>query len=246
MANEPTSTILALDLDEREQAFQLLEHLGTSIRWVKIGLRLFTRYGPEIIEECAHQGYAIFLDLKLHDIPRTVATAVESLAAYPIDMLTLHACGGAEMLRQACAARGRYAPSLKLLGATVLTSMDTADLASIGIRDTAQQQSLRLARLAIQSGCDGLVCSAQELSCLRKELGPASILVTPGIRPAQADTREQKRIATPAEAMRRGATYIVVGRPILEAEDPLLATQKILEQVRTKGAKKRKELYDES
>lgn len=211
--------ILALDLPEREQALACLDELGDTLRWVKIGLQLFTRYGPQFVEEVAGRGYRVFLDLKLHDIPNTVAKAVESIAALPVELLTLHGCGGSEMLRWAVAARDEEAPQLRLLAVTVLTSMDAEGLAETGVAVTPAEQVERLARLSLAAGVDGLVCSPLELPLLRSAFGQEPLLVTPGIRPADAATNEQKRIMTPADAMRAGTSYMVVGRPVLSAPD---------------------------
>ena len=227
----PPELILALDVKERDQGLRLLKRLGKSVRWVKIGLGLFTQYGPAIIEEVAGLGYRIFLDLKLHDIPPTVAAAIESLSPYPIELLTLHAAGGEEMLQSAVAARDQCAQKTKLLGVTVLTSLDVAALATIGVHGTPAAHVTRLATLALHSRLDGLVCSAQELRTLRARFGPAPLLVTPGIRPSGALTHEQKRTATPAEATRDGATHIVVGRPILSAPDPIRAVDSIVNEM---------------
>ncbi len=231
---EPCDLILALDLKTRAHAIELLKRLGDNVCWVKIGLQMFTRYGPDIVKEIADQGYQIFLDLKLHDIPNTVANAIESLSAYPIGLLTLHCFGGAEMMQWAREARDRSNKDMKLLGVTVLTSMDRFSLAAIGIQDPLQDQVLRLARLAIEDGqLEGLVCSPQEVEILRAEIGSSPLLVTPGIRPVGSSVDEQKRIATPAEAVRRGATHIVVGRPILEAEDPARVARAILKEIQS-------------
>lgn len=223
--------ILALDLPDEEQALQMLDRIGGELHWVKIGLQLFTRYGPRMVEQVAERGYKVFLDLKLHDIPNTVASAVTSLAHLPIDLLTLHTCGGSEMMRAAEAARAKQRPSMTLLGVTVLTSMDGAALAEVGVSGSPADQVVRLARLASQSGVGGLVCSPLELPVLRSELGPNPIIVTPGVRPKGADANDQKRIMTPADAAHAGASYIVVGRPIYKADDPAAATRAIIEEL---------------
>lgn len=205
----------------------MLDRLGSDLRWVKIGLQLFTRHGPQFVERVAARGYRIFLDLKLHDIPNTVASAVESLSHLPVDLLTIHASGGAEMCRAAEEARSRYKPDLRLLGVTVLTSLDAGGLHETGVADSPEVQVLRLARLATTAGVGGLVCSPLELPTLRRELGPMPVLVTPGIRPSGAAADEQKRVLTPAEAARTGASFIVVGRPILKAADPAAAARAV-------------------
>jgi orotidine-5'-phosphate decarboxylase len=225
--NAPCQLILALDLETREEALALLDRLGGSLQWVKIGLQLFTAYGPSFVHEVADRGYHIFLDLKLHDIPNTVAKAVQSIAALPVDLLTLHASGGSEMLEWANRARADHAPKLNLLAVTVLTSMDDAQLRSLHIQSTAEEQVLHLADLTLQAGIQGLVCSSLELAPLRARFGPSPIIVTPGIRPAGSAADEQKRIMTPAAAAAAGSSFIVVGRPILKAADPAAAAQAI-------------------
>ncbi|MCC5789471.1 MAG: orotidine-5'-phosphate decarboxylase [Opitutales bacterium] len=222
-----TELILALDVEDRETALRTLEPLQGDLPWVKIGLQLFTRYGPSLVEEIADKGFQVFLDLKLHDIPNTVAKAVASLARLPIGMLTLHTSGGFEMMQAAAKEAGEKATGLKLLGVTVLTSMDAPGLLEVGVEDKPEAQVLRLARLAREAGLPGLVSSPLELPLLRQELGQDMILVTPGIRPSSAALDEQKRVATPSSAARDGASYIVVGRPILRADDPVAAVRSI-------------------
>jgi orotidine-5'-phosphate decarboxylase len=219
--------ILALDLPDRAAAAPLLRQLQGSLRWVKVGLQMFTAYGPDYIREVADHGYDIFLDLKLHDIPNTVAKAVESLAPLPIKMLTLHTAGGAEMMAAARTAQQAANPDLLLLGVTVLTSMDDAALAAIGVPTTAPVQVNRLAHLAVASGLRGLVCSPLEVATLRAALPAGTALVTPGIRPGGLATGDQKRVLGPADAARAGSTHIVVGRPILAAPDPAAAARAI-------------------
>lgn len=228
----PCELILALDVPTREAAAPMLRQLRGSLRWVKIGLQMFTAHGPDYVRAVADEGFNIFLDLKLHDIPHTVAKAVESLAVLPIGMLTLHAAGGREMLRSALQAQQQSKPDLLLLGVTVLTSMDATGLGEIGVGGAAEAQVTRLGRLAIAAGLNGLVCSPLEVPLLRTQL-PASVkLVTPGIRPAgESGGDDQKRVMTPAEAARAGSSYIVVGRPILKAPDPAAAARVILAEL---------------
>jgi len=221
------SLILALDLDTREKALHMLDRLGGSLEWVKVGLQLFTAYGPDLVREIAERGYRVFLDLKLHDIPNTVAKSVQSISKLPVDLLTLHASGGAEMLEWAERARADYAPELKLLAVTVLTSMDAAQLRSLNVNADPEAQVPHLAGLSIQAGIPGLVCSPLELPLLRARFGEDPIIVTPGIRPKGSASDEQKRIMTPYEAATAGADYIVVGRPILKAEDPAAAAEAV-------------------
>ncbi len=225
--------ILALDVSTREDAAPILRQLRGSLRWVKIGLQMFTAYGPDYVRAVADEGFNIFLDLKFHDIPNTVAKAVESLAPLPIGMLTLHTAGGREMMSYAAKAQQATKPDLLLLGVTVLTSMDSTGLGEIGVSPAEPAaQVARLGRLATDAGLRGLVCSPLEVSLLRSQL-PASVqLVTPGIRPAgEAGGDDQKRIMTPAEAARAGSSYIVVGRPILKAKDPAAAARALLAEL---------------
>ncbi len=221
--------ILALDVPTREAGAPILRQLRGQLRWVKIGLQLFTAYGPDYVREVAAQGFNVFLDLKLHDIPNTVAKAVESLAPLPIQMLSLHTAGGAEMMRAARAAQQKHNSNLLLLGVTVLTSMDSSGLQEIGVAAPAADQVARLGRLAADAGLRGLVCSPLEVALLRRQLPADMQLITPGIRPAsEPSSDDQKRVMAPAEAARAGSSYIVVGRPILQAADPAAAARAIL------------------
>ena len=232
----PCDLILALDVPTREEAAPLLRQLRGELRWVKIGLQMFTAYGPDYVKAVADEGFNIFLDLKLHDIPNTVAKAVESLAPLPIGMLTLHTSGGREMMSYARKAQLASKPDLLLLGVTVLTSMDATGLSELGISVSPESQVSRLGHLAVDAGLTGLVCSPLEVGMLRKHLPAGIQLVTPGIRPVgpphaggpSAISDDQKRIMTPADAARAGSSYIVVGRPILKAKDPVAATRAIL------------------
>jgi orotidine-5'-phosphate decarboxylase len=224
--------ILALDVPTREAAAPILRQLRGQLRWVKIGLQMFTAYGPDYVREVAGLGFNVFLDLKLHDIPNTVAKAVESLAPLPIHMLTLHCAGGSEMMRAALAAQQKHNPQLLLLGVTVLTSMDSPGLQEIGVTAPSAEQVTRLGQLAATAGLRGLVCSPLEVALLRQQLPAAMQLITPGIRPAhEAGTDDQKRVMTPANAAQAGSSYIVVGRPILQAADPAAAARAILAEL---------------
>ena len=224
--------ILALDVPTREEAAPILRQLSGHLRWVKIGLQMFTSYGPNYVREVADLGFNVFLDLKLHDIPNTVAKAVESLAPLPIQMLTLHTAGGGEMMRAARAAQQKHNPTLLLLGVTVLTSMDSAGLNEIGVSAASADQVARLGQLAAASGLRGLVCSPLEVAMLRQKLPTDMQLITPGIRPAgETGGDDQKRVMTPTDAARAGSSYIVVGRPILKAADPAAAARAILTEL---------------
>jgi len=231
----PCDLILALDVPTREQAAPILRQLRGNLRWVKIGLQMFTAYGPDYVKSIADDGFNIFLDLKLHDIPNTVAKAIESLAPLPIGMLTLHTGGGREMMTAAKEAQQATKPDLLLLGVTVLTSFDAIGLREVGVNDTPDAQVARLAHLAVDSGLRGLVCSPLEVAALRRQLvlNTDVKLITPGIRPANDPTSDdQKRVLSPAEAAAAGASYIVVGRPILKAKDPAAAARAILAELK--------------
>ncbi|MGD1032310.1 MAG: orotidine-5'-phosphate decarboxylase [Opitutaceae bacterium] len=226
----PCQLILALDLPNREAADAVLAELRGTVKWVKIGLQMFAAHGPDYVRSVAAGGFSVFLDLKLHDIPNTVARAVESLNSLPIGMLTVHAGGGREML----AAAGQAARAdLLVLGVTVLTSMDGPGLAETGVAEDPAAQAARLAKLAVSAGLRGLVCSPLEVPLFRAQLPARVKLVTPGIRPAgKPGADDQKRVMTPAEAALAGADYIVVGRPILMAKDRAAAAAAILHDLR--------------
>ena len=215
--------ILALDMETREEALEILDHLGDSIEWVKIGLQLFTAYGPDFVREIAERNYRIFLDLKLHDIPNTVAKAVQSIAQLPVELLTLHAAGGPEMIEWANQVRLEHSQQLRLLAVTVLTSMSSEQLQALNVKVSAEEQVLHLAKKSLEAGAQGLVCSPLELPALRDQFGSDPLIVTPGIRPQGSDINEQKRVMTPSAAAQAGSNYIVVGRPILKANNPALA-----------------------
>ncbi len=223
--------IVALDVPTAAQARELARQLSGICRWVKVGLELYLVAGAAIVEELASQGFSVFLDLKFHDIPNTVAGAVRSASSMGASLLTVHAAGGPAMLAAAAEAAAAQANSPRLLAVTVLTSMDAAQLAAIGVDASPADQVLRLARMARNSGIDGLVCSAEEIRVLRQELGPAMQLVIPGIRPVGSEVGDQKRISTPADAIRAGANALVVGRPITKASNPAQAAEAILKEI---------------
>ncbi len=219
--------ILALDIEEREDALALLAQAGPELKWAKIGLQMFTKYGPDYVRQIADLGKNVFLDLKLHDIPNTVAKAIESVGKLPIQMLTIHTCGGKEMMQWAIEAQENVNPDLQLLGVTVLTSMDQTSLDLLGIQQTPAERVRHLAGLAKDAGMSGLVCSTHEVQTIREAHGEHFSLVTPGVRPTGSAAGDQKRIMTPAQARAVGSNYIVVGRPIYGAEDPAAAVAAI-------------------
>jgi orotidine-5'-phosphate decarboxylase len=227
--------IIALDVKNKAEALALVAKLPRA-RMFKVGLELFTAEGPALLGELRAAGKQLFLDLKLHDIPSTVAQAVRSGARYGVQLMTLHASGGAEMMARAAEAAAETAakesvPRPKLLGVTVLTSLKDEELRQIGFADGAAAQVLRLAKLAKSAGLDGVVSSAQEITVIRRETGSGFLIVTPGIRPAWAAAGDQKRIMTPAEAIRLGADYLVIGRPITQAPSPQEAFDKVLDEI---------------
>ena len=229
--NAKDRLIVALDVPSAAQATELAAQLRGTCRWVKVGLELYLAAGTAMVEELTAQGFSLFLDLKFHDIPNTVAGAVRSAASMGASLLTIHAAGGPAMLRAAAEAAAATKNAPQLLAVTVLTSMDKEQLAAIGIETSAADQVLRLARMAIESDIRGLVCSPEEVALLRRELGSEQRLVVPGIRPAGAAAGDQKRIATPADAIRAGANQLVVGRPVTQAADPAKAAQAILDEI---------------
>lgn len=231
MSKRDCKLILALDLPDRESALKILDGLRGKLEWVKIGLQMYLKYGADFVREVSGMGFKIFLDLKLFDIPNTVASAVESVSALPVSMLTIHASGGREMMRRAVESAAERNPELLILGVTVLTSFDADSLAETGVELEPEWQVEKLAKLAVDSGLKGLVCSPLEIEGLRSILPEDTVLVTPGIRPSGSSVDEQKRIMTPADAARAGSDFIVVGRPILKAENPAFAVSKILEEI---------------
>jgi orotidine-5'-phosphate decarboxylase len=224
--------IVALDVASTPEAIAAVDSLPKEVGWYKIGLELFSAEGPAVVQAVKSRGKSVFLDLKLHDIPRTVERAVRAAAHHGADMLTVHASGGRAMLKAAAeAARtcGRTAP--KIIAVTALTSLDQQDLRDLGVGRGLPEHVTALAELALQSGIAGLVCSPQEVENLRSRFGPQPLLVTPGIRPAGGEAGDQKRIATPAAAVRAGANFLVVGRPVLEAPDPAAAARAVLREM---------------
>ncbi|MEX2449729.1 MAG: orotidine-5'-phosphate decarboxylase [Rhodospirillales bacterium] len=230
--------LVALDTDDVKRARALARDLKGLVGGVKLGKEFFTANGPQGVKKVAAAGLPVFLDLKFHDIPNTVAQAVRSATALAPFMVNVHAAGGEAMLRAAAKAARAAARLFKVkrplvLGVTVLTSLSENDLAATGVAaDTVLAQVLRLARLTKDCGLDGVVCSAREVAALRETMGPTFKLVVPGIRPAWASADDQKRIVTPAEAVTRGADYLVIGRPITGANDPVAAAQRIVAEIK--------------
>lgn len=218
--NDP-EIIVALDYPDPDSAMALVAQLDPALCRLKVGKQLFTAAGPQFVERLVRAGYPVFLDLKFHDIPTTVALACQAAARLGVWMMNVHALGGGSMLRAAREALGDASDRPRLIAVTLLTSMGGQDMAQIGLAGTPQEAVLRLARLAQASGLDGVVCSAQEAAMLRQALGRDFCLVTPGIRPLTAAPGDQQRVMTPAAALAAGSDYLVVGRPITQAADPL-------------------------
>jgi orotidine-5'-phosphate decarboxylase len=223
---------VALDCQTQNEADQLVSKLSSEQVGLKVGKELFTSIGPEWVRKQVEQGFSVFLDLKFHDIPNTVAKAVTSAAKIGVDIVNVHASGGSEMMKAAKDALEPFDNPPLLIAVTVLTSMSDADLADIGIQMPAEQQVLNLAKLAHKAGLDGVVCSAQEARMLKSALGESFKLVTPGIRPANSATDDQKRVMTPKEAVLAGVDYMVIGRPITRSENPTETVAEILASIR--------------
>jgi len=223
--------IVALDVSTAAAARKIVAAVGDSALTYKVGMQLFTREGPSIVRELVDSGRRVFLDLKYHDIPNTVAAAVREAAQLDVSMLTVHASGGGKMLQAAVDAAQAAKPDLMVLAVTVLTSLDDIELGKIGLRGGVMEHVLRLAALATSNGCKGVVASAQEAAALREEFGRDLVIVTPGVRLAGTGHGDQARVVTPAEAVAAGASHIVVGRPITEASDPGAEARAILGQI---------------
>jgi orotidine-5'-phosphate decarboxylase len=223
--------LIALDYPEAAPALALVERLDPSLCRLKVGKELFTATGPALVEQFMQRGFDVFLDLKFHDIPNTTAHACAAAARLGVWMVNVHALGGRRMLEAAANAVANSAHQPKLIAVTMLTSMAQADLADIGLNATPAEMVSRLAQLAKDSGLDGVVCSAQEARLLRAQCGADFCLVTPGIRPALASLDDQSRVMTPREALAAGSHYLVIGRPITQAADPLLALQAIAREI---------------
>jgi orotidine-5'-phosphate decarboxylase len=223
--------IVALDVSDAKSALKLVDQLAPTCHWFKVGLELFVAEGPAILEPLVARGLSIFLDLKFHDIPNTVAGAVRSAAGLGVRMINVHASGGPAMLAAAKAALAGVLDPPQLLAVTVLTSMDQAQVTAAGLDRSPAEQVELLARMCLNAGIHDFVCSPQEVATVRALTGPEGVLVIPGIRPAGGEIGDQRRIATPADALRAGASYLVVGRPITQAADPEKAANAILQEM---------------
>ncbi|MCR5413718.1 MAG: orotidine-5'-phosphate decarboxylase [Kiritimatiellae bacterium] len=225
--------IVALDVQSREEAVARVKTIGDAVGFYKIGLELFTAEGPDVVKAVKDLGKKVFLDLKFHDIPRTVERSVRSGGKLGVDLMTIHSVGGKAMIKAAADAAAEFGASgPMILAVTVLTSLDRTDLEDIGIKGREPaDQVLAMASFATANGAHGLVCSPKEVGALSKALPAGTLFVTPGVRPAGAAAGDQKRVATPADAVRDGATHLVVGRPVLAAEDPAAAARAILAEM---------------
>jgi len=223
--------IVALDVPSAKEMEEALNRLPETIEWYKVGLELFCAEGPAVLDPLKKRNKKIFLDLKLHDIPQTVANAVKTAASHGVNLMTVHAVGGRAMLEAAATAACECEHPPKLVAVTTLTSLSQEDFSDLGINRTISEQALALGELAVSSGIDGLVTSAHEAGALRERF-PSALLVTPGIRMPDGDVGDQKRVATPAFAVQQGSTHLVVGRPILQAKNPVAITTAILEDIK--------------
>lgn len=235
--NPEDRLIVALDVDRKERALGFVGKLKKNVRTFKVGLELFLSCGPTIVEDVKREGCDVFLDLKFHDIPNTVAKAAISITRLAPLMFNVHGLGGYDTMKRTLEAVEKEAkrlkiPRPKILAVTILTSMDENGLKNIGISDNIQAEVLRLARLARDASLDGVVASPHEIKPIREIMGKEFLIVTPGVRPSWAEAGDQKRIMTPGEAITLGADYIVVGRPIIEAQDPVEAAKKILNEMK--------------
>jgi orotidine-5'-phosphate decarboxylase len=228
MAKAADKIIVALDVATKNEAFGLVAQLRDDVSFFKVGLQLYTASGPDVVREIVAAGAKVFLDLKLHDIPNTVARAVESAGNLGVQMLTIHLSGGAEMVRAAIGARSN---DMSILGVTVLTSATQETLNEGGIADKIDNHILRLGRLGVSAGIDGLVASPFEAKFLRSEFGDKIKIVTPGVRPSWSEPGDQKRFMTPRDAIEAGADYLVIGRPITAHAEPREAVAKILKEL---------------
>jgi orotidine-5'-phosphate decarboxylase len=221
--------IVALDTSDSLSALSLADQLADAILWVKVGLQLFTAEGPGIVKSLKERGLKVFLDLKFHDIPNTTQEAVRSAVRLGVDMATIHLSGGGRMVRSAMEAAA--GSPLQVLGVTVLTSFDEAELRGIGVLRPPEEQVVELVALGYQLGLRGVVCSPREITPLRSKFSDSLTIVTPGVRPAGSAADDQQRVMTPAEAIRAGANYLVIGRPITAAKSPREAALRIVDEI---------------
>jgi orotidine-5'-phosphate decarboxylase len=220
--------IVALDFKDEASTMALVEKLEPSLCRLKVGKELFVRCGPELVKKLIHKGFDVFLDLKFHDIPNTVAAACQAAADMGVWMVNVHASGGRKMMQFARAAIDQCEHKPLLIGVTILTSLSRQDIAEVGLDIEPAEQVLRLAKLANDSGLDGVVCSPQEVRMLKQEIGQDFCLVTPGVRPAGAAIGDQQRVMTPSEALLQGSDYLVIGRPITASPNPVIALEDII------------------
>ena len=223
--------IVALDVPTAAAAHTVVKEIGDAVSFYKVGLELFLAEGPSVLELLREEGKRIFLDLKFHDIPRTVEHAVQSVLKYRPDLLTIHASGGQAMVSGAAKAIQEAGADSRLLAVTVLTSLNQDDLVQMGVVRPVAEQVVSLGKLAVEAGANGLVCSPLEVSLLRQALGAGPVLVTPGVRPAGAGVGDQKRVMTPGDAIRAGSTYLVIGRPVVGASNRREAAIRINEEI---------------
>lgn len=230
--NYDSKIVVALDYADAKSALNLVAQLDPALCKLKVGKELFTAAGPQLVEQLVRQEFAVFLDLKFHDIPNTVAKACEAASKIGVWMLNVHASGGSAMMQAAMEGVTRSSHRPYLIAVTVLTSMQQASLHEIGIDSSIEQHVLKLAKLTQQSGLDGVVCSALEATLLRQHIPQDFVLVTPGIRPTSASQDDQSRILTPTQALAAGASYLVIGRPITQAKEPTLALTQIYDEIK--------------
>lgn len=223
--------IVALDFPDAKSAYQLVDQLNPELCKLKVGKELYTAEGRSFVTELVKRGYQVFLDLKFHDIPNTVANACAVAADLGVWMMNVHASGGRKMMETASNRLAQLSDRPLLIGVTILTSLSEEEIHEIGYSGTPEENVLRLARLAASSGLDGIVCSPLEAAPVRESVADEFLLVTPGVRPAFASTDDQKRIKTPADALNAGSSYLVIGRPITAAEDPMKNLQRVIDEI---------------
>lgn len=231
MQNNESRIIVALDYADKTEALAFVDQVSPDLCKLKVGKEMFTRFGPDFVRQLTGTGFDVFLDLKFHDIPNTVARACEAAADLGVWMMNVHAQGGLRMMEAAKEALNSQHPSIKLIAVTVLTSMDKQDLEQLGITQEPSELAQSLAQLTNKAGLDGIVCSAQEATMMRQNLPEDFLLVTPGIRPADAQADDQRRIMTPAAAIAAGSSYLVIGRPITKSDDPVSVLRTINSEI---------------